>query len=171
MEACFLEGKYQGTCGESRGSAALNRLLDCKDDIRNHLVKYQLGSEQLLEYELILTRAGFYNVLENQVAKMWICPRHRHSLGKFWIPSKLSCQYPAHVGKAKQVKDRGTVGTEMAKTLMQLYRTHIAVGSRKYSKVNKNEFDTSNGNEVKLYLHFSPHSFPASVKLTDDDLF
>ena len=131
-EACFLEGKFQGTCGESRGSVALIQLLDCKDDIRNHLVKYHLGSEQLLEYELILTRAGFYNVLENQVAKMWICPRHRHSLGKFWIPSKLSCQYPAHVGKAKQVKDRGTIGTEMAKTVMQLYRTHIAVGSRKY---------------------------------------
>ena len=58
MEACFLEGKFQGTCGESRGSVALIRLLDCKDDTRNHLVKYHLGSEQLLEYELILTRAG-----------------------------------------------------------------------------------------------------------------
>ena len=114
MEACFLEGKFQGAWCESRGSFALIRLLDCKDDIRNHLVKNHLGSEQLLEYELILTRAGFYNVLENHVAKMWVCPRHRRSLG-FWIPSKLSCQYPTHVGKAKQVKGRETVGTEMAK--------------------------------------------------------
>ena len=63
---------------------------------------------------------------------MWICPRHRYSLGKFWTPTKLSCQYPAHTGKAKQVKDRGTVGTVMAETVMQLYWTYIAVGSRKY---------------------------------------
>ena len=86
-----------------------------------------LGSVQLVEYELILARAGFYTVSANQIAKMWICPGYRHSLGKFW-----SCQYPAHTGKAKQVKDRGTVGTVMAETVMQLYRTHIAVGSRKY---------------------------------------
>ena len=115
MEACFLEGKFQGAYGESRGSFALICLLDCKDDIRNHLVKCHLGSEQLLEYDLILTRAGSYNVLESHVAKMWVCPRHRHSLSKFWISSKQSCQYPAHVGKAKQVEDRGTAGTEMAK--------------------------------------------------------
>ena len=43
MEAFFLEGKYQGTCGESRGNYALYRLLDCKDDIRNHLVRCHLG--------------------------------------------------------------------------------------------------------------------------------
>ena len=104
MEACFLDGKYQGTCGESQGNYVLYRLLDCKDDIRNHLVRCHLASEQLVEYELILARAGFYTVSENQVVKMWICPRHRHSLGKFWIPPKLSCQYPAHTGKVKQVK-------------------------------------------------------------------
>ncbi len=96
MEACFLDGKYQGTCCESQGNYVLYRLFDCKDDIRNHLVRCHLVSEQLVEYELILARAGFYTVSENQVVKMWICPRHRHSLGKFWIPPKLSCQYPAH---------------------------------------------------------------------------
>ena len=43
---------------------------------------------------------------------------------------------------------------------MQFYRTHIAVGSRKYIKdhTNDHEFNNSNDKEVKLYLHFSPHN-------------
>ena len=92
------------------------------------------------------------------------------SLQTLEILSKLSCYYPAHVGKAKQVKDRETVGTEMAKTVMQLYRTHIAFGSRKYIKVYTNEFNTPNDNEAKLFLYFSSHPFPVNVKFTDGDL-
>ena len=44
--------------------------------------------------------------------------------------------------------------------MMQFYRTHIAVGSRKYIKdyTNDHEFKNSNDKEVKLYLYFSPHN-------------
>ena len=34
---------------------------------------------------------------------MWICYRHRHTLGKFWRSAKVTCQYPDHDGVRKRI--------------------------------------------------------------------
>ena len=94
---CFLRGKDNLVCGSSRGSDKLSRLIECKDDIRTHLATYHLSRESLSEYDLILARSGFFHISQQQLEQLWICPMHRHRLGKFWRESKTTCQQgPKH---------------------------------------------------------------------------
>ena len=129
---CFLRGKDNLVCGSSRGSDKLSRLIECKDDIRTHSATYHLSRESLSEYELILARSGFFHISQQQLEQLWICPMHRHRLGKFWRESKTTCQHPKHSGGKRQVKGRDTVGFQMAKEIMTLYRKSVPVGSRMF---------------------------------------
>lgn len=128
--SCFLRGKDTLVCGESRGREKLSRLVECNDDIRTHLATYHLSRESFREYELILARSGFYYLSQQQLDELWVCPMHRHRLGKFWRESKTTCQYPKHSGDKRKVKGRDTVGFQMAKEIMTLYRENVPVGSR-----------------------------------------
>ena len=49
-------------CGPSRGRSGVVRLSDCNDDVANHIVSCHLSKEALSENELILARAGLFNV-------------------------------------------------------------------------------------------------------------
>ena len=37
---------------------------------------------------------------------MWICSRHRYTLGKFWRSAKVTRQYPDHDGVRKRIQGR-----------------------------------------------------------------
>ena len=50
------------SCGPSRGRSGLLRLSDCNDDVANHVVSCHLSKEALSENELILAKAGLFNV-------------------------------------------------------------------------------------------------------------
>ncbi len=128
--SCFLRGKDTLTCGPTRGNERLTLLVQCKDDIKSHLATYHLSWELVSEYELILARSGFISLSDQQIAELWICPMHRHRLGKFWKELKTTCQHPKHGGEKKQVKGRDTVGFQMAKEIMTLYQENVPVGSR-----------------------------------------
>ena len=93
----FLKAKDEKNCGDSRGACGIVRMSDCNDEIRNHLISCHLSKETLSENELILAMAGFFNLPREDVARMWICFRYRHTLGKFWRSSKVTCQYPQHI--------------------------------------------------------------------------
>ena len=86
--SCFLRGKDSLACGPSHRRENLCRLLDCKDDIRTHLATYHLSRESVNEYELILARRGFF-MSQQQMEELWICPKHRHELDKFWRESNV----------------------------------------------------------------------------------
>ena len=119
---CSFRDIVRGNCGASQDLKTLFLLRDCNDDIGAHLVNCHLSSGCLTEKELILARAGLFSVTESQIEIMSICPRHRHSLGKFWRPPR-SCQYPDHKGKSTAVGGRHVIG---------LFGENAAVGSRKY---------------------------------------
>lgn len=137
-ECCFLSIGNAGACGEWRGKSEVVRLLECKDDISIHLRAFHLSREDIEEWQLILARVGLFNIEKVRAQEMWICSRHRFSLGKNWKASKTACQYPLHKdeksqrSKKKAAKGRTRVSTQMAREIQMLCSVLVPVGSRKY---------------------------------------
>ena len=128
---CSFHDMVKGDCGAGRGLETLFLLRDCNEDIGGHLVNCHLPTESQTEKELNLVRAGLFSVTESQIEILSICPRHRHSLGKFWQPPR-SCQYPDHKGKSTAVGGRHVIGLKLAREIHSLFGEKTAVGSRKY---------------------------------------
>lgn len=139
-ECCFLSVGNSGACGEWRGKSEVVRLLECNDDISIHLRAFHLSRENIEEWQLILARVGLFNIEEVRIQEMWICSRHRFSLGKNWKASKTTCQYPLHRSEKgqrsnkKAAKGRTRVSTQMARGIQMLCSVLVPVGSRKYSE-------------------------------------
>ena len=132
MSSCFLS--YISGCSHSRGICDLSRLLDCNDSIESHMRSVHLTSENINEHELIQARAGYFDLSLPKVSDLWICPKHRHTLGKFW-KQRRPCQYPLHKGASKAVKGRDVVNLITSKDILRLYKVLVPVGSGWYKKV------------------------------------
>lgn len=120
-------------CGGFRDTADFSRkLIDCKDDITNHLQSCRLSKlvGKLEERELILARAGMFYVPTSKQEGMWICPKHRYNLGRNWRPLK-TCQHPLHSGPKKQLKNKDVVNLEMSKDIQIQFGVTIPLGSGK----------------------------------------
>ena len=119
-------------CGVSRGNSSLVKLLDCTDDVQSHLSTHHLSREGLSECALILARSGRFDVTNAEVSNWWVCPRHRHSLGKFWLPTKRSCNMPNHTSAVKTLTGRDVVTYELAKWAQKLYGLTVQLGAGMY---------------------------------------
>ncbi|RMX36177.1 hypothetical protein pdam_00025924, partial [Pocillopora damicornis] len=60
---------------------------------------------------------------------MWICYRHRHTLGKFWRSEKVTCQYPDHDGARKRIQGRDVIPLHMSQDIKKLFGIIIPVES------------------------------------------
>lgn len=60
---------------------------------------------------------------------MWICYRHRHTLGKFWRSAKVTCQYPDHDGVRKRIQGRDVITLHMSQDIQKLFGVIIPVES------------------------------------------
>ena len=129
---CSFSTRIKSECGSHCSSVENVMLTKCKDDIRGHLSSCHLSWENIEEYELILARAGLFDVPESQLEKMWVCPRHRNALGKEWRPLR-SCQYPTHPSEKKKVKGSHVVQLKLAKEIHKMHGVTVEMGSRKYS--------------------------------------
>jgi len=136
--SCFLSRPCTDLCGDSRGISGIISLLQCNDSIDSHLASIHLSRENITEGQLILARAGLFDLDESRVAQMSVCAKHRHTYGKFWRP-RTACQYPAHQGRLgrsqKGAKSRYSVNLEMAKAIYQMYGVFVQVGSGTYNKL------------------------------------
>jgi len=122
-----------GQCGSYRDVVDCCSLNDCTKDIQYHLTRYHLSNDNINEFELILARAGQFNLSWDQIDRMWVCPKHRHDLGVGWKTSKTTCQYPSHGdGKKKKVKGRSTITFSVGMEIQRLYGITVPLGSRKY---------------------------------------
>ena len=129
---CFLKFRVISECGSDRGKDEIVNLADCNDEIAGHLAGCHLSRESLSEYQLILALSGLYDVAENQLLKMKICPKHRHQMGKFWRPLR-TCQYPGHEGKSSRcIKGSHVISLQNAKDIQRLFSQTVPIGSRKY---------------------------------------
>ena len=85
----MLSVEEWGECGSCRGDDQCYVLKDCKRDIQSHLTTYYLSNDKLEEYELILARAGLFDLKDEQVENMYVCARHRENLSRGWKCSVL----------------------------------------------------------------------------------
>ena len=106
-------------------------LRDCNGDIGGHLFNCHLSAESVTETDHTLARGGLFSVTESQIGIMSICPRHWHSLGKFWRPPR-SCPYTDHKGKSTAVGGKDVIGLRLTREIFSLFGENAAVGSRKY---------------------------------------
>jgi len=137
--SCFLSHPCTDFCVDSRGISGIISLPQCNDSIESHLASIHLSGENITEGQLILARADFFDLDESHVAQMSVCPKHRHTYGKFWRP-RTACQYPAHQGgpgkSQKGAKSRYSANLEMAKAIYQMYGVLVQVGSGMYNKLS-----------------------------------
>ena len=68
--------------------AIRRRLLECKDDITGHLQSCHLSKlvGSVEEHDVILMKAGKFDLPTHQQESMWICPKHRYNLGRNDMP-------------------------------------------------------------------------------------
>ena len=108
---------------DSIGPSGIISLLQCNDSIDSHLASIHLSRETIAEGQLILARAGLFDLDKSLVAQMSVCAKHRHTYGKFWQP-RTACQYPAHQGRPgrsqKGAKSRYSVNLGMAKAIKSI---------------------------------------------------
>ena len=130
---CSLHEILQTPCGSSRNEKSHVLLSECNSDISANLSSCHLSKcGDVTEAELIMARAGIRGLSESQLAGMTICPKHRHSLGRFWRAPK-SCQHPGHTGKTVSVSGRHVINFQMTEEISFLFvKITTAVGSRKY---------------------------------------
>ena len=142
-------------CGSSRGLSGLVRLSECDDEVKHHLISCHLSKEVLSENELILARSGLFHLAQEDKQKMWICYRHRHTLGKFWRSAKVTCQYPGHAGVRKRIQGRDIITLHMSQDIQKLFGVIIPVGSGSFSNIFCYIFlsrDISARKEKKLFI-------------------
>ena len=97
--------------------------------LESHLSSIHLSRENVTEGQIILAKAGFFDLEESVVTEMWVCAKHRYTNRKFWR-SRTECQYPAHPGSDhKGAKSRYSVNLEMSKAISRMYGVLIQVGS------------------------------------------
>ena len=60
---------------------------------------------------------------------MWICYRHRYTLGKFWRSAKVTCQYHDHDGVRKRIQDRYVITLHISQDIQKLFGVIITVES------------------------------------------
>jgi len=96
----------------------------------SHLRRHHLSSEKLTEHQLILTRAGHFDVSDAQIKELFVCPSHRGRLGKYWSTPKTACQYPLHKGKSQSTKSGRVLNVQLSKDILDVFHILIPVGSR-----------------------------------------
>ena len=130
---CSFAGIANITCGSSRGKDEFFSLNKCVVEVKNHLRSCNLSHMKVTEYDVILARAGKFNLSHEEVEKMVVCPAHSHNLRIYWRPRK-SCQYPDHKGKKIAPHCKTPINWQMAQEIHKMFVTFVKVGSRKYLK-------------------------------------
>ncbi|VDI00415.1 Hypothetical predicted protein [Mytilus galloprovincialis] len=109
-------------------SGHIIHFLDCQKDVVAHLryLKVCTTGSNVNEQDLILYRAGLFDVDAACRQLLLICQAHRDSLGTYWKTNSSKCAYPVHSSKCKG--DRA-IDFKTSKELFFLYQSLIPVGS------------------------------------------
>ena len=123
-------------CGAEGVGLRICPLLSCTRDIESHLVSLGLGSKRgatgskVSEADLILNRAGKFDVPEDEKRGMTVCPRHRKNLTTDWIGRKrVMCCHPSHKGQRKGNTQTRRVNAKMSQGIFELHNAVVPIGS------------------------------------------
>ena len=127
---CSFNGIGSIVCGECRGESGITHLEQCDGNVQNHLKSCHLTRSNFKEYELILTRAGYFHPMDEDIRCMTVCPNHRYNLGRYWRP-RLTCQHPSHSGPSRRCRGRDVFNLELSQHVFRIFGVLVQVGSRK----------------------------------------
>ena len=93
-----------------------------------------LGSSNIpAEYEIILNRAGIYNLSRDDMEKMAICPKHRYEFSTHFQKLPPRCSYPIHRGEKKSLKNPRRVNKQVSEEIFSLFHVKVPIGSGMYN--------------------------------------
>lgn len=136
--ACSF-GNIDSPCDSYRQHSSIVPLLKCDRDMTSYLsslpVSLKRSNEDqtiLSEINLILNRAGRFNVDEDELGNMTICPKHREELSLEWPGRKRrTCSHPLHKGQRKQLKSFRRVNASMSTEIFTQSGIAVPIGSSK----------------------------------------
>ena len=140
MDCSFV--RENSPCG-SVGTESLVLPVDsCKLDVTSYLVSLGISlkrgwrsSGTITERDLILNRAGHFDLNEEAVASMTICPKHRRELTVEWPGRKrLVCGYPIHKGKNKQILSPRRINMTTSHEIFKMHGVIVPAGTCKNSR-------------------------------------
>ena len=108
--------------------STLTPLNECRDDVSAHLKRFHLSNENLVECKLILFRASHFGLCEDKVEEIFVCPKHRRSLGNYWNCTKRSCQYPEHKRKREATKGDRVFNVRLARDVFEVSKFQFQSG-------------------------------------------
>ena len=125
---CSFSGLGKSSCGDFRCSTyTVCRLRECQEDITNHLKARLLSKlSGMMEYELILVRAGLFDVPPHRQEEMFACPKHRHNLDCNWRPLRR-CRY-LHSGARKKLKNYHFINLKCQRIFTQVLESQFPLG-------------------------------------------
>ena len=96
-KTCSFSVILNKPCGPNRGEESVG-------EISNHLRRCHLSRENVTEIDLILARAGLFDLSASKVKEMTVCPKHRNNLGRYWqSPEPVNTQNtPGSLKKLKK---------------------------------------------------------------------
>ena len=127
---CSFNGISLTVCGECRAESDITPIEQCDENIQSRLSSCHLTRSRFKDYELILTRAGLFDHLDEEIRSMTLCPNHRYNLGRYWRP-RLTCQHPSHSGPLRRCKGRDVFNLKLSKDISQVFGVLAPVGSGK----------------------------------------
>ena len=136
--ACSFS-KSMNDCGANPMDKSVNPnvlcipLMSCDADISGHMKQLHLGGISN-EVELILTRAGLFDLTKEEIDGRTICPRHRAQLGNRWRQTTRTCCIPNTLSTHKETrrpKGERPVNASNSKKILQITGELVAPGSRK----------------------------------------
>ena len=110
-------GSQESPCSSLGCSTTVLPLYACREDLTAHLVGLCVSGKrgwrsqssemtEITEKELLLNRAGHFDLSEDSVTAMTICPKHRRDLTSDWRGRKsTTCCYPLHKGQRKTAQE------------------------------------------------------------------
>ena len=111
-------------------------LLSCTRSIESHLVSLSLGCKRgatgskISEADLILNRAGQFDVPEEEKRGMTVSPRHRKNLATDWTGRKRTmCCHPSYKGERKGNTQTRRVNAKMSQGILELHNAVVPIGS------------------------------------------
>ena len=112
-------------------------LKSCRKDLTDYLTNLGVSGSRgfagtrINEADVILNRARFHLLSEEDRERITVCPKHRYELTTHYQKLKSSCSHPSHRGEVKKLKNPRRVNKQVSEEIYQEFQVSVPIGSGK----------------------------------------
>ena len=112
-------------------------LKSCRKDLTDYLTNLGVSRSRgfagtrINEADVILNRAGFHLLSEEDGERITVCPKHRYELTTHYQKLKSSCSHPSHKGEVKKLQNPRRVNKQVSEQIYQEFQVSVPIGSGK----------------------------------------